>query len=87
MDSLSRLEKVVPADVRRPTNKLEPTLKEPSISVARSGADLRTQDQRRVLIEIAAYHIAELRGFEPGHEVQDWVEAESQIDLSGPFET
>ena len=34
--------------------------------------------QRR--IEQAAYRLAQQRGFEPGHELQDWLQAEKQID-------
>ncbi len=30
-------------------------------------------------ISEAAYHRAAARGFEPGHELDDWVEAEKQI--------
>ena len=30
-------------------------------------------------ISEAAYYRAEARGFEPGHEVEDWVEAERQV--------
>lgn len=37
-------------------------------------------DQRRVMIAEAAYYLALQRKFEPGHEVEDWLLAESQID-------
>jgi hypothetical protein len=30
-------------------------------------------------ISEAAYYRAEARGFEPGHEMEDWVEAERQV--------
>jgi len=30
-------------------------------------------------IAVAAYYKAESRGYEPGHEIQDWMEAESEI--------
>lgn len=36
--------------------------------------------ERRRLIAERAYLIAERRGFEPGHAVDDWLEAEKQID-------
>jgi Protein of unknown function (DUF2934) len=39
-----------------------------------------TQEQRQFMICEAAYYIAEHRGFEPGHDVDDWLEAEQQID-------
>jgi hypothetical protein len=35
---------------------------------------------REIMIAEAAYYIAERRGFEPGAEVGDWLEAESAID-------
>ncbi len=31
------------------------------------------------MIQMAAYHLAEKRGFAPGHELDDWLEAEAQI--------
>ena len=30
-------------------------------------------------IAISAYYKAEARGYEPGHEVQDWLEAEAEM--------
>jgi hypothetical protein len=33
-----------------------------------------------VKVALAAYFIAEKRGFEPGHELEDWLAAEAQID-------
>ena len=38
-----------------------------------------TSDERHALIAEAAYYIAELRGFEPGHELEDWLCAEREI--------
>lgn len=35
---------------------------------------------RRAMIAEAAYFLAEKRGFSPGDEIQDWLEAESQIE-------
>ena len=37
-------------------------------------------EQRRYYVEVAAYHIAERRGFAPGDPLQDWVQAEAEID-------
>jgi hypothetical protein len=37
-------------------------------------------EQRRNYIEIAAYYIAERRGFMGGHEEEDWNAAEVEID-------
>jgi hypothetical protein len=30
-------------------------------------------------IALVAYYKAEARGYEPGHEIQDWLEAEAEI--------
>jgi hypothetical protein len=35
---------------------------------------------REIMIAEAAYYIAERRGFEPGAEMDDWLEAEAAID-------
>ena len=37
-------------------------------------------EQRRNYIEVAAYHIAERRGFAPGDPLADWTQAEAEID-------
>ena len=37
-------------------------------------------EQRRYYVEVAAYHIAERRGFAPGNPLDDWVRAEAEID-------
>ena len=39
-----------------------------------------TPEERLKMIVIAAYHKAEKRGVTPGHELQDWAEAEKEID-------
>lgn len=31
-------------------------------------------------IAISAYFKAEARGYEPGHEIQDWLEAEAEVE-------
>lgn len=41
-------------------------------------AQARTADHQ-VKVALAAYFIAEKRGFEPGHELDDWLEGESEI--------
>lgn len=38
------------------------------------------QEQRRNYIEVAAYYIAARRNFAPGDPLQDWIEAEAEID-------
>ena len=51
--------------------------------VARFDPELLTDEQRRELIATAAYYLAEKRNFEPGHEAEDWMAAESQIGSLG----
>lgn len=36
-------------------------------------------DLRHAMTAEAAYYLAERRGFEPGHELEDWLGAEAQI--------
>jgi hypothetical protein len=47
---------------------------------AREEADRVAAEQRRHYVEVAAYHIAERRGFAPGDPLEDWVQAEAEID-------
>ena len=62
--------------------------REPSTSlVAYAGQAHHRAEQRHAAIELAAYHLAERRGFEPGHEEQDWQDAEAQVDFAGRFPT
>ncbi len=42
-----------------------------------------TEEARHELIAIAAYYLAEKRGFAPGHEEEDWLAAEARIDAAG----
>ena len=39
-------------------------------------------DHRRALIAQIAYYRAERRGFEPGHETDDWLSAEAEVDTA-----
>jgi hypothetical protein len=39
-------------------------------------------EERRLMISQAAYYIAQGHGFEPGHEIEDWLLAERQIDAA-----
>ena len=40
----------------------------------------RVFEDRSASIAKAAYFIAERRGFAPGHELEDWLAAENQVD-------
>jgi hypothetical protein len=37
-------------------------------------------EERAALIAEAAYYRAEERGFAPGHEIEDWLAAENEVD-------
>jgi hypothetical protein len=41
---------------------------------------LHTAAERHQVIAETAYSIAERRGFVPGHELADWLEAEREVD-------
>jgi hypothetical protein len=44
----------------------------------RAAAEAVTADHQ-VKVALAAYFIAERRGFEPGHELDDWLVAEAEM--------
>ena len=52
----------------------------PDSSIGSSARRAVSVDERRVMIAEAAYYIAERRGFEVGHEIEDWLLAENQVD-------
>ena len=41
-------------------------------------AGLSPEETRRLIAE-AAYYRAKQRGFEPGHELEDWIQAEAEV--------
>ena len=45
-------------------------------------APLTLAAERCKMISEAAYYLAQHRGFEPGHEMEEWLLAESQINIS-----
>ena len=36
--------------------------------------------ERHGMVATAAYYLAERRGFEPGHELEDWLAAEAEVE-------
>jgi hypothetical protein len=52
----------------------------PAAAAKAKGAANLTPEQRRFYVEIAAYYIAERRGFRGGSELEDWTQAEAEID-------
>ncbi len=47
---------------------------------AKAGGGALAPDQRRYYIEVAAYYIAERRGFQGGDALEDWAAAEAEVD-------
>jgi hypothetical protein len=61
--------------------KLAPATPRPDTRGATSGnarAEGASEETRRLIAE-AAYYKAKQRGFAPGHELEDWIEAESEV--------
>jgi hypothetical protein len=44
-------------------------------------AGVSAQDRQRMIAD-AAYYRAQARGFEPGYELEDWLQAEADIDCT-----
>lgn len=48
------------------------------MSTSNARADVTAEEIRQLIAE-AAYYRAKQRGFTPGHELEDWVQAESEV--------
>jgi hypothetical protein len=59
-------------------NPSQPAL--PSTEMHAEGSITPMPAERHEMIAVAAYFVAERRGFAPGDAVRDWLEAERQID-------
>ena len=70
----SRIPAVPP--VLPPAGDSKPGKMESQIAIDRP-VDLET---KQLMIAEAAYYCAEKRGFETGHELEDWLEAEARIE-------
>ena len=58
---------------RKPAHEQRSAPLESNVRSAQEPEEMRKQ------IEEAAYYRAKQRGFEPGHELEDWVQAESEV--------
>jgi hypothetical protein len=52
---------------------------------SRHSGDLAAQSHAAIALE--AYHLAERRQFEPGHEQEDWLAAEARVNREGALRT
>jgi hypothetical protein len=66
------------ATERRAPPKAAPQAPRPSPFSGNARADL-SPDELRKLISEAAYYRAKQRGFTPGHELEDWIQAEAEV--------
>jgi hypothetical protein len=65
-------------------HQIQPEIVVSAVSrVVRKDVELLTDEQRRELIAVTAYYLAEGRNFQPGHEDEDWLAAEVQIGSLG----
>ena len=49
-----------------------------AVTKERTGGNF-SSEQLHQIIAVTAYYLAERRNFEPGHEMEDWLNAEAQI--------
>lgn len=65
-----------------PARKRAPrkTVAKPKVEAAAVFTQFVDPRQRTALIAEAAYFRAEKRGFAPGHETEDWLAAEAEVD-------
>lgn len=63
-------------------NTRKTTSSKPDRKAPASVAPLIDPERRRALIAEAAYFRAERRGFAPGHEAEDWLAAEVEVDTA-----
>lgn len=69
-----------------PRNLLKPTIFPADSVCLQTYKTPNTPEARNACIAEAAYFIAMHRGFSPGHELEDWLTAEDEVDarLMGP---
>ena len=63
--------------VAQPTNKAQASSPAPESN----SEGTTVQHERRDLVAETAYFIAERRGFKPGHELEDWLQAEKEVEF------
>jgi hypothetical protein len=63
------------------SRKGAPTTSPPPFDPLRFVATPKAIKSREAMIAELAYFKAQSRGFAPGHEVEDWLAAESEIDM------
>ena len=72
--------KMMGASTKRLNNKPKALRAEPANDASAAETAGIDSQMRRMMIETAAYFLAEMRRFEPGRELEDWCAAESEVD-------
>ena len=62
-------------DLKKLVGKMESLAK----SMKFEPGNVQSSEELHQTISVVAYHLAERRHFEPGHEMEDWLEAEAQV--------
>ena len=66
---------------KKATAKKDLPAARPPAMVTKTGTGAKlTPEQRRYYVEVAAYYIAERLGFQGGSQLEDWANAEAEID-------
>jgi len=73
-------EKLAPKVPRTRAKSATPRAKKPTAAAKAPMPVAVSEDVRRGMIAEGAYLRAERRGFAPGHEEQDWIAAEAEVD-------
>ena len=75
-----------PAAPRKTTTKAPPQAPAKAAAAPRSTKEITpdarvelSREELQKLISEAAYYRAKQRGFEPGHELEDWIQAEAEV--------
>jgi hypothetical protein len=71
-------ERQAPAKAPKTRTKARSTEPQASPFEPRARAEVSADEVRKLIAE-AAYYRAKKRGFTPGHEVEDWVQAEAEV--------
>jgi hypothetical protein len=67
--------------VEKLSSRARPRTAQPARDVRIAG-ELVSAEVRRDIIAQAAYFRAQRRDFEPGHELEDWLAAEAEVDAA-----
>jgi hypothetical protein len=68
--------------LHRGRERIEGLEEELLVPAAEARALARTPEEREQMVAVAAYYRALRRNFEPGRELEDWIEAEAEVDAT-----